>query len=195
MAYLIIYTADAPAQKMRLTGPAVVGRAMGSDLWLDDRKLSREHCRIEPRGKGWVLIDMNSTNGTFVHRKRIKKHALVEGDTFEVGKASVVFREGDFVDHRPADPIEAASMGPRKSTQRKQHADPGNTTVVGQRLPQVRVTVADELKPKRRPGEVALPFRRPPAKPMVKDSSPTSEGPAEQSSRWFNTLTSRLRGR
>jgi adenylate cyclase len=195
MAYLIIYTADAPAHKMKLDGPAVVGRARGADLWLPDRKLSRQHCRIEPHRRGWVLIDLDSTNGTYVHRKRIRRHLLVEGDTFEVGKARIVFREGDFVDHRPVDPIEAASIGPRTQTIPSPADDLENTTIVGQPLPQVRVTVAEDLKRKRKADDVALPFRRPPARPIVKDESGASSGSADQSSRWFNALTSRLRGR
>jgi FHA domain len=193
MAYLILYTADAPAQKMKLTGPTIVGRAMGSDLWIDDQKLSRQHCRIEPLGKRWVLIDMNSTNGTFIHRKSISEHVLVEGDTVEVGNAKIVFREGDFVDRRPVDPIEAASIAPRKASHGSPASDLENTTVVGQRLPQVRVTVAEEIKHKRR--DVALPFKRPPAKPIVKDEEGNPTAPTEQSSRWLNALVSRLRGK
>jgi pSer/pThr/pTyr-binding forkhead associated (FHA) protein len=193
MAYLIIYTADAPAQKMKLTGPTVVGRAMGSDLWIDDHRLSRQHCKLEPHGKRWVLRDLNSTNGTFIHRKAIEEHILAEGDSFQVGKARIVFREGDFVEHRPLDPFDAASRGPGKAASRSSTSDLENTTVVGQRLPQVRVTVSDEVK--RNKPEVALPFRRPAPKPIVKNESGKLNGAEEQSSRWLNALVSRFRGK
>jgi predicted component of type VI protein secretion system len=193
MAYLIVYTANAPAQKVKLEGPAVVGRALGSEVWLDDQNLSRQHCRIEPSKKGWVLIDLDSTNGTFVHRHRIKKHRLVEGDSFDVGKARIVFREGEFVGHRPIDPFEAASMGPRKGIKRT-NPDLENTTIVGQRLPQVKVTVAEDVKRKRPKQHVPLAFKRPPARPIVKqDEAIGTSGPAVESSRWFDSLTSRFR--
>jgi FHA domain-containing protein len=193
MAYLVIYTAGAPAQKMKLAGPTVVGRALGSDLWIDDHKLSRQHCKIEPHGKRWVLRDLNSTNGTFIHGTAVEEHILAEGDNFEVGKARIVFREGDFVEHRPLDPFDAASRGPRKSASKSSTSDLENTTVVDQRLPQVRVTVPDEVK--RRKQGVALPFRRPAPKPIVKDESGNAVGSTEQSSRWLNAVVSRLRGK
>jgi predicted component of type VI protein secretion system len=192
MAYLIIYIADAPAHKVELAGPAVVGRAMGCEVWLDDRRLSRQHCRIEPRESKWVLRDLDSTNGTFVHRQRIREVVLAEGDTIEVGKARIVFREGQFVGRRPLDPIDAASQVPRPVPPRTPAADLENTTIMGQRLPQVRVTVAEDIaRPRDR--KVALPFRRPPAQPIVQDDSSASSGWADQSSRWLSALVSRFR--
>src|SRR3954454_18824134 len=113
MAYLVLNTPTSEPQRIKLTGDNVlVGRAIGCDLWIDDIKLSRQHCRIEHDGEEWLLIDLNSTNGTLVNGQWINEVVLHEGDLFEAGRATIEFHEGEFIEHRPADPIEAALMGP-----------------------------------------------------------------------------------
>lgn len=198
MAYVVIYTPTSPAQKMKLQGPTVVGRALGCGLWIADRKLSRQHCRIEPRGQQWFIVDLNSSNGTRLQGHRIRERALVEGDTIEVGNARIVFREGDYVVRRPLDPIEATSMGSGKLARDVPGDDLENSTLVGQKLAAKVVLppgVAEMTPVDQKGPAMSLPFNRPPAQPIVKDESEQPPLPSDisSSSRWFKAIVSRLR--
>ena len=42
----------------------MVGRSPECDVAVRDLLLSRTHCRIEPAGHGWKVVDLNSRNGT-----------------------------------------------------------------------------------------------------------------------------------
>src|SRR5215207_8089237 len=54
-----------------------VGRDPAVDITLDDAKLSRHHARLEPRPEGVVLVDLQSTNGTFVNGQRALQPTLL----------------------------------------------------------------------------------------------------------------------
>jgi predicted Ser/Thr protein kinase len=47
-------------------GKMVIGRARENDITLDDTKISRQHARIEYDGKDVRVVDLDSTNGTFI---------------------------------------------------------------------------------------------------------------------------------
>lgn len=67
----------------------LIGRT-GADLNLDDSEISRQHCAIEIAGNLMTLIDLNSTNGTFVEERRIQREALGHLSEFRVGAVSVL---------------------------------------------------------------------------------------------------------
>jgi serine/threonine protein kinase len=48
-----------------------IGRDADNDIALDDRKTSRHHTRIEYDGKGYRIVDLNSTNGTYLANERL----------------------------------------------------------------------------------------------------------------------------
>jgi serine/threonine protein kinase len=48
------------------TGKMIIGRARENDITLDDSKISRQHARIEYDGKDVRVVDLDSTNGTFI---------------------------------------------------------------------------------------------------------------------------------
>ncbi|WP_428938479.1 FHA domain-containing protein [Fontivita pretiosa] len=196
MAYLVVYGPTSPPQRMKLDQAVTIGRAMGCDLWRDDPKLSRRHCRIERQGDEWVLIDLGSTNGTYYRNKRIKSHKLNDGDTFEAGNLRIVFREGDLIEYRPKDPIEAATMPAKKFLT----GDPSASTIVWSRpLPVARVDPpAPRIDKAQSGGDKPLAFLRPPARPMPKALWPEAARRSPSSvdeSHWLSALLSRFRGR
>jgi transcriptional regulator with GAF, ATPase, and Fis domain len=67
--------------------PVVLGRAEDCDVVLDDRRISRHHCRLAPSGHdGWTLEDLGSQTGTFVGGVRIDSpRSLAHGERFQVG--------------------------------------------------------------------------------------------------------------
>lgn len=71
-----------------------IGRSEDNDIDLQMPNVSRYHARIERRGDGFVLRDLESTNGTWLRGQRISEHFLQNGDTIRVGDAQLVFKGG-----------------------------------------------------------------------------------------------------
>ena len=71
-----------------------IGRAAGNKVLLDYLKTSRNHARIERKGADFILRDLQSTNGTRISGERIEQHLLQNGDTFQIGPTSIVFKNG-----------------------------------------------------------------------------------------------------
>ena len=68
-----------------------VGRRPECDVFLDDVTVSRDHALIVHRGSDWYLDDCGSLNGTYVNRRRIESHRLVDGDELQIGKYKLAF--------------------------------------------------------------------------------------------------------
>jgi len=69
-----------------------IGRAKGNEVTLDDRAISSQHCRIRPQRGVYELIDLKSTNGTFVNERKIARTNLTAGDVIKVGESVMQFR-------------------------------------------------------------------------------------------------------
>jgi pSer/pThr/pTyr-binding forkhead associated (FHA) protein len=63
-----------------------VGRAPRADFILEAPLVSRLHCRIEAGCDNLEVIDLASTNGTFVNDKRVTRARLTSGDRLRVGR-------------------------------------------------------------------------------------------------------------
>jgi hypothetical protein len=70
-----------------------IGRTPESHLFLDDVTVSRHHARIVRDATGFAVEDQNSLNGTYVNRRRVERHHLLNGDEVQIGKYKVVFIE------------------------------------------------------------------------------------------------------
>lgn len=72
-----------------------IGRSKVNDIVLADPRVSRNHARIERGGRGAVLIDLESTNGTALNGKRISgRVALRPGSLITLGNTELRFEEG-----------------------------------------------------------------------------------------------------
>lgn len=71
-----------PLNKERIS----IGRRPSNDIHIDNLAVSGEHATILTLGKDSFLEDLNSTNGTLVNQKLIKKHVLQHNDVIEFGK-------------------------------------------------------------------------------------------------------------
>ncbi|MBI2378293.1 MAG: AgmX/PglI C-terminal domain-containing protein [Deltaproteobacteria bacterium] len=69
-----------------------IGRLSSAHLRLDDPKVSRIHAVIEVSsdGQGYSIIDMGSSDGTFVNGERVSKERLKHGDEVVVGECRLV---------------------------------------------------------------------------------------------------------
>ena len=71
-------------------GPIYIGRQMGSQVFLPDKSVSRQHAVIYVSGDGsWILEDLDSVNKTFLNRKPIHKRPLKEGDSIKIGDFNI----------------------------------------------------------------------------------------------------------
>ncbi|ROS77771.1 type III secretion system (T3SS) inner membrane Yop/YscD-like protein [Curtobacterium sp. PhB130] len=52
-------------------GPITVGRSSESNVVIRDDYTSTHHARLELQQSGWVVIDLESTNGTFVNGQKV----------------------------------------------------------------------------------------------------------------------------
>jgi pSer/pThr/pTyr-binding forkhead associated (FHA) protein len=89
-----------------------VGRLPDNDIRIDNPAVSGHHALVINILNDSFLEDLNSTNGTYVNGKIIKKHALQGGDTITVGHHSLRFVDGE--GDEPEDEFEKTMViGPR----------------------------------------------------------------------------------
>jgi pSer/pThr/pTyr-binding forkhead associated (FHA) protein len=121
MAWIIVSANGEELDRRELTAaPVVLGRSPECDVAIRDILLSRTHCRIEPAGHDWRVVDLKSKNGTRVGWQQVTSQVLRDGDHLRMGRTRIVFYTGAFepaperkprTDRivRPADPHEALS--------------------------------------------------------------------------------------
>lgn len=66
-----------------------IGRSTGAELMLDAALVSRLHCRIEANRETLEVVDLESTNGTFVNGARVTRAHLIPGDRLMVGRVEL----------------------------------------------------------------------------------------------------------
>jgi len=68
-----------------------IGRLDSCDIVLSDSGVSRRHAEVRREGDEWVIVDLNSTNGTVVNGQAVRRHRLSQGDRIEVGETTIEF--------------------------------------------------------------------------------------------------------
>ena len=71
--------------------PVRLGRSPDNDVILRDPATSGHHARLERRGDVFWVVDLGSTNGTFVNGESVQERQLNNGDRLTVGQNSVHF--------------------------------------------------------------------------------------------------------
>lgn len=69
-----------------------VGRLPECDITVVDPNVSRRHAEIQPRGDGFVVVDLGSTNGTRVNGVRVSERELHDGDELGFGNVLLTFQ-------------------------------------------------------------------------------------------------------
>ncbi len=84
-------TASDDSLTFRLTPGAIktVGRAPRADFIVDAALVSRLHCRLTATDAHVEVVDLKSTNGTFVNDRRVHKATLAAGDRLRVGRVEM----------------------------------------------------------------------------------------------------------
>ncbi len=68
-----------------------LGRRPYNDIVIDNLAVSGEHAVLQMTGHEVHLEDLNSTNGTYVNGKAVKKQLLQNNDTVEIGKYKIKY--------------------------------------------------------------------------------------------------------
>jgi pSer/pThr/pTyr-binding forkhead associated (FHA) protein len=75
---------------------AHVGRGAHNDIAVDDDSVSDSHAKLQRRDDGWYVVDMDSTNGTYVGGQRIAGERKLEGaPDLRFGGVKMIFRPKD----------------------------------------------------------------------------------------------------
>ena len=75
-ARLVALREGPPSTPVRVGDAALaIGREPGSDLVLEDDRVSRRHARIEPQGAGHAIVDLGTANGTTLNGRRVRGRA------------------------------------------------------------------------------------------------------------------------
>ena len=72
-----------------------IGRAPRADFILDAALVSRVHCRLTAGATDLEVVDLESTNGTFVNGERTTRASLKPGDRLGVGRVDLFVEKSD----------------------------------------------------------------------------------------------------
>lgn len=73
----------------------LIGRSANCHIKIFDGHTSQHHATLKKVGFAWLLEDEDSTNGTFVNGKKVKKKIYLNyGDTITFGRAKFIFEKG-----------------------------------------------------------------------------------------------------
>jgi len=65
--------------------PVLIGRSPGQDIVLRDLCVSRQHAMIVLEDSGYIVVDRDSSHGTFLNGNRVKRAVLKSGDLLQLG--------------------------------------------------------------------------------------------------------------
>ncbi len=71
--------------------PISIGRLPECEVVLSDPNVSRRHAEVRREGNDFVVVDLDSTNGTRVNGAGVRERRLVDGDEVTVGSTTLRF--------------------------------------------------------------------------------------------------------
>ena len=98
-----------------------LGRRPYNDIVIDNLAVSGEHAVLQMVGADVFIEDLNSTNGTYINGKAVKKQLLAHNDTVEIGKYKIKYLVEDGTDYektmimKPGAAAPAPAAAPRPS--------------------------------------------------------------------------------
>ena len=89
-----------------------LGRRPYNDIVIDNLAVSGEHGVLQMAGSDVFIEDLNSTNGTYINGKAVKKQLLSHNDTIEIGKYKIKFVVDDGTEYEKTTVMKAGSRPP-----------------------------------------------------------------------------------
>ncbi len=112
MASLFVLSGRDVGRSIELSDETTFGRSPECTVRLNDRSISRKHCKIERRGTRWFVLDLGSRNGVRLKGERVEEAELADYDELLFGELSVRFREQLEAPSAPAPPARGAPTEP-----------------------------------------------------------------------------------
>ncbi|PYO94799.1 MAG: hypothetical protein DMD62_04310 [Gemmatimonadetes bacterium] len=97
LASFLVRGGSLKGERLSVKTPIVnIGRADYNDIVIPDESVSTSHAKLQRREGVWVLVDLDSTNGTFIDGDQIKGESpLAPGVTVRFGEIATVFEPTD----------------------------------------------------------------------------------------------------
>jgi len=94
LAYIEIRIVGTPTDTVPLRkGVITAGRSPQNDVILKDKLSSRLHFKILKTAFGHKVLDLGSSNGTFINNRKVaKEQALQDGDVIKIGTTQMIYR-------------------------------------------------------------------------------------------------------
>jgi|YNPNPStandDraft_1061719.scaffolds.fasta_scaffold04822_5 pSer/pThr/pTyr-binding forkhead associated (FHA) protein len=114
MAKVILKFKDALIKEYEVDKPSIrIGRREGNDIRIDNLAVSGNHAKIQKVDGAYIIVDLKSTNGTFVNRKKIVQAKLHHMDEITIGKHTLIFEDETQPPREAEEPSdEAVAEGP-----------------------------------------------------------------------------------
>jgi eukaryotic-like serine/threonine-protein kinase len=100
---------DTPYTRKLLSSPLILGRSDDTDIPLPETAVSRQHARLEQRDGSWYVVDLGSTNGTFLGGSRLPANVAVNWKMHQemhIGPFTLAWRRATQALSTPAEPVE-----------------------------------------------------------------------------------------
>ena len=94
-----------------------LGRRPYNDIVIDNLAVSGEHAVLQMVGADVFIEDLNSTNGTYINGKAVKKQLLSHNDTVEIGKYKIKFMVEDGTDYEKTMIMKPGARAPAPGAQ------------------------------------------------------------------------------
>ena len=107
-----------------------LGRRPYNDIVIDNLAVSGEHAVLQMVGADVFIEDLNSTNGTYINGKAIKKQLLSHNDTVEIGKYKIKYLVDESADYEKTMILRPAS-NPLMGTPQPAAANPAAASMPG----------------------------------------------------------------
>ena len=89
-----VLSGGSKGQSRPLGDRTTIGKAPDNDLVLGDDTVSRHHCEIARTADGFMIRDLDSTNGTRVDGTRVKEATVSSGAVLRIGEVEVAIKPG-----------------------------------------------------------------------------------------------------
>ena len=100
MPKLVVSLDGVVIKEVQLTkDKTTLGRRPYNDIVIDNLAVSGEHAVLQMVGQDVYIEDQNSTNGTYINGRAIKKQLLQHNDTIEIGKYKIKYLVEDSSDY------------------------------------------------------------------------------------------------
>jgi serine phosphatase RsbU (regulator of sigma subunit) len=97
LGHFLSFQQEGRIRRVRITPEGItIGRHPACDIQFPVPEVSRQHCRVQAQGDAIILMDLGSTNGTFVHGQRIEAPVrLLNGEHLAVGHFPLRYEQRD----------------------------------------------------------------------------------------------------